>query len=480
MLRSSLRSPRFRPGLGVFLSLACALAAALTKAPFAEAATFTKGPYLQALGQTEVTIQLELSLESPASEQVSIAISGPGGLTRTVSAPSDRAGGLFHRIRVDNLTPATTYEYVATFGEAKSEKGRFTTAPPDNRPFRFILYGDNRTDHAAHAAVIRAIEATPSDFLLHTGDMVHKGNNPADWQAFFDIERALLRDRCVFAAVGNHELTAPDPSGEMAFLRYFFGGVPSGVRDVKSQGDAKAAGDAGAKSGSLIAPLYRSFRWSNTRFFLLNAMDSWTGDDRRWLDEELERSLGEEGLVHRIAVLHHGPFSSGPHGANKRLAAGNVVDLLRERRVSLVVAGHDHAYERGFGGGLRYIVSGGGGAPLYARKTVQPETLTFESVHHFVEIAVDGDRVETVARRASGTIIERCSFRGLSPWICGESATSPSIQAPPPTAKAAAASSCACATAGAPPSQDERQAPAPLWASLSLLFALARRRARNA
>src|SRR5262249_1176962 len=147
-----------------------------------------------------------------------------------------------------------TYDYRISDGGEISDEGHFTTAPGHDgaasgtipqppAPFRFLVYGDSRTDHAAHAAVVRQMILTEGSFLVNTGDMVREGKDAADWQTFFDIERALLRDRCVFAAVGNHELTRGDPAGEVAFLRYF----------------------GGADDGRDNGRLYGSFRWSNTR-----------------------------------------------------------------------------------------------------------------------------------------------------------------------------------------------------------------------
>lgn len=441
-----LRRSRSRRGSSAALAIGGALFL-LATAAHAEGPPFRKGPYLQSLGQTGVTIKMELSVEASKSEPPSIEITGPDGKPRVVSSRSTSSPSSFYPIRVDGLEPATSYSYVAVVGSARSERGQFTTAPPDDRPFRFVLYGDSRSDHATHAAVVRAIEGVRSDFLLSTGDLVYKGDIEGDWQAFFDVERSLLRDRCLFAAVGNHELatssTAPPPEakGAPAFVRYFGGdpGVPEGLREA-------------------IAPLYRSFRWSNTRFFILNAMDSWTGPERAWLRDELDRSLREPGIVHRVAVLHHGPYSSGKHGANKRLADGDVVTLMRERRVDLLFAGHDHVYERGEGRGLKYIVSGGAGAPLYKREKSAPETEVFESVHHFVEVSIDGDRIETVAHRASGGIIERCTFKGDAPWSCSGAGPSsaPSPSANPTGARvpiepaAASSASCACGVVGEP------------------------------
>ena len=50
-------------------------------------------------------------------------------------------------------------------------------------------------------------------------------------------------------------------------------------------------------------------------------------------------------------------------------------------------------------------------------------------MHHFVEVAVDGDHVSIVAVRASGGTIESCGFRGMGPWDC-DAARPRSVAAP--------------------------------------------------
>jgi hypothetical protein len=211
--------------------------------------------------------------------------------------------------------------------------------------------------------------------------------------------------------VGNHELVRGAPAGGVAFLRYFGAEEPDGrPRDR----------------------LYGTFRWSNTRFFLLNAMDQWTGEERDWLRAELDRALAEPGILHRFAVMHWGPWSSGRHKGNPALASGEIVELMAARKVDLILAGHDHIYERGEGRGIKYLISGGAGAPLYAKAVDAPETRTFESVHHFVEVAVDGDRVSVVARRAAGGTIEACGYEGAGSWDCDAGRPAKSSAAPPP------------------------------------------------
>lgn len=352
---------------------------------------FVVSPYLQALGATSVTVKLELPAPAPAEVQITRA--GDPAPSLVVKSEGARA---FHALRASGLAPATAYNYVVSAGGARSERGRFTTAPTDARPIRFLVYGDSRSDPAAHAAVVRAMTAAPSDFLINTGDMVARGNEPEDWRAFFAVEAPLIRDRCLFAAVGNHELYLGSKDGEVAFLRYF----------------------AGAEGGQELTRLYGSFRWGSARFFVLNAMDGWTGPERAWLRGELDRALNEPGLTHRFAVLHWGPFSAGKHGDNPALREGDVIAMMRDRKVDLVLAGHDHTYERGTGHGLKYVVSGGGGAPLYPSRRATREAAVFEAAYHFVEVAVDGDRVTTIARRVDGGVIDRCGFTGAGGWDC--------------------------------------------------------------
>jgi MYXO-CTERM domain-containing protein len=366
-----------------------------------------------------------VKVELLAPDPVSVEVTGPDGVAKKAQIAEARR---FQSVRIDGLSSSTSYAYrvLAGAGAVASDEGRFTTAPADARAFKFIVYGDSRSDPAAHAAVVRAILATPSDFLVHTGDMVARGDEEDDWKSFFDVENPLLRDRCAFASIGNHELLGDNGSGAAAFLRYF------------------ASPDEGGKDRP---KLYGSVRWGNTRFFLLNAMDDWSGEARAWLKDELDRAANEPGLAHRFAVLHQGPHSAGPHGGNERLHKNGVMPILKEGKVDLILAGHDHTYERGTGDGIKYVVSGGAGAPLYPRKTKDSETAVFESVHHFVEVTVDGDKVDLVVKRASGSILEKCGFVGAAAWNCDKPADAgPKAGTAPIDMQRSGA--CGCATPG--------------------------------
>ena len=407
-----------------------------------------KGPYLQALGPTSVEVRAEL--DAPGAVSVKITAAGDGGAPRTVR---DDAAVTMHVVRIDGLHPATHYAYTlalassASGGDAGTAKGEFTTAPASDSkaPFSFLVYGDNRTDAASHAAIIRTMLELPSDFVINTGDLVQDGASDANWQSFFDVEAPLIRTRNVFSCVGNHEIT--DGAGAN-FLRYL--------------GPTYDARGGGGKP-----KLYGSFRWADARFFLLDAFESFdSGPERAWLDDELARADAETGLVWRIVVMHQSPWSAGPHGGNPRALRAGIPELFAAHRIDLVLAGHDHIYERGFASGIRYVISGGGGAPLYEIERRLLSTRKVEAVHHVIEATVEGDAVRLETKRADGSVLERCSMtKGREGWDCDPAPgppnkieTAPNV--PPPPAK----HGCAVGAARG----REPFAPAPAFSALAL------------
>jgi MYXO-CTERM domain-containing protein len=381
-----------------------------------------KGPYLQALGSTSVEVRAEL--DAPAAVVVKVAGVDDGG----AHASHDDVAGTMHVVRIEGLRPATRYSYALTLPAAPAGteaasgwKGEFTTAPESSSkgPFSFLVYGDNRTDVASHAAIVRAMLELPTDFIVNTGDLVQDGASDPNWQSFFDVEAPLLRSRNVFSCVGNHEVT--DGAG-VNYLRYF-----GPTYDAHGGGKPK---------------LYGSFRWANTRFFLLDAFESFESSlERAWLDDELARADAEPGLTWRIVVMHQSPWSAGPHGGSSRALRAGIPELLAAHHVDLVLAGHDHIYERGLASGVRYVISGGGGAPLYEVEHRLASTRKVEAVHHVIVFTVDGDSARLVTKRDDGSVLERCGMaKGHDGWDCD----------PPP---AAAAKSDSPASLPTPPAK---------------------------
>ena len=102
-----------------------------------------------------------------------------------------------------------------------------------------------------------------------------------------------------------------------------------------------------------------------------------------------------------LAVWHQPRFSSGPHGSST--ATRPLLKLLYDAGAELVVNGHDHDYERFAPArpdgtadpahGIRQIVAGTGGAPLYPfRKTLAPNSEVRDNEHKGVlQLTLDVD-----------------------------------------------------------------------------------------
>lgn len=382
-------------------------------------ARFVRAPYLQDLGTRQVAVLFEVDSATGAK----LEIFRDKDVVKTAASNKEAS----HEILVSGLEPATAYRYTLTLDDNTTDQGSFTTAPEDARPFSFVIYGDNRSNPYAHAAIVATIRKTPHDFLVHTGDMVYNGSDLQDWREFFSIERDLLRERCVFPTIGNHEIAMPTSDGALRYARMFRVPAPPEA-----------------------AERWYTFRWSSARFFMLDAQDDFSTNERAWLEKALEDAKNEPGVVQRFVVLHHGPYSSGLHGANESLRVARIPELLRKHKVDLVISGHDHTYERGDANGLRYVVSGGGGAPLYREYRAEKTTLKFEPTYHFIKVDVAADGLTTTAIRHDGSVIESCRLNaagwgcGATPPSAGTAALTGAVPTPTPPAPAPKARSCGC------------------------------------
>jgi hypothetical protein len=394
-------------------------------------AALAKGPYVTAVAETTATVRAELSSAAPVTLEVvredagaspDVGGGGDAGAARRFASKS----AAMQVIHCDGLTPGTRYAYSLLVVGSPAGRGHFITAPApsSSAPQTFLVYGDDRTDDDAHAAVVRAMSAVPAEFLVNTGDMVADGGSAANWATFFTIEHDLLRERPLFAAIGNHELY--DDTAGAAFARYFGFEGPDGMHP------------------------YGTVRLGAVRLFFLNGMNDFAGGpEREWLERALATADAEPGVAWRIAVVHQGPWSSGPHGPNTRLVGAQVPQLLAAHHVDLVLSGHDHLYERGDAGALKYIVSGGGGAPVYRDIHPTGTTRKVEPVHHFVEVTTTPEALRIVAHRADGSILERCGFTRGGPWDCDAASSAASGARGYPDASSPLGSSAA-STSGAP------------------------------
>ncbi len=277
------------------------------------------------------------------------------------------------KITFKGLQPGATYSYDFQVNGRMIE-GSFKTPPVGPAPFHFVVYGDTRSRHEVHQRVVDAIVKAAPDFVIHTGDLVATGDDTALWSRFFSIERELLGRSVFFPAVGNHEHNS---------TQYFM---------------------------FLQAKPYYSFDWGSAHFTILDTDFGNIPDKAKFWQEQyewLENDLAKNQRADlRFVVFHHPPYSAiKKRGINEDTV--KFVPLFEKYKVHAVFSGHDHAYEHFLQNGVHYIVTGGGGAPLYDVDSPLPGiTQKLEKVEHFVDIKVDGKRAAIEALALDGRRID--------------------------------------------------------------------------
>ncbi len=371
---------------------------------------FLKGPYLQRVTRTGITIMWQAAPPAPAR----VIVVAPDGAERTIDVP---AAGI-HEVRLEELAPGTRYAYRVE-SEGKVGRGELVTAPGPTEPFSFIVFGDTRSNPGPHRSLVERIRREVPDFLLLTGDMVDDGSKETDWQMFFDIERELLAENVFFPAVGNHDRHGRN-RGADAYRRYLSvpGDSPSPER-------------------------YYAFTYGNSRFLVLDSNEHSFAltDQTAWLEKELRLAAADTAIAHRFVVMHHPPYSTSLHGGQPELRE-MWTPIFERYGVEAVFSGHDHTYEHAFKHGVRYFVSGGGGAPLYpkdpraAREDVEA-SVYFERTLNFLRVHVAGGFVEIAAMREDGSLIQTVSWGSLPKLHVARAAADARPAAPPKVTVAA-------------------------------------------
>jgi 3',5'-cyclic AMP phosphodiesterase CpdA len=132
-----------------------------------------------------------------------------------------------------------------------------------------------------------------------------------------------------------------------------------------------------------------------------------TARETRWLRRTLRHDPA--GVRWTIPIMHHPAYSAGVHGSDITVRRA-WSPLFARFDVPLVLAGHDHDYQRSRRiRGVTYVVSGGGAE---TRPTGRAWfTAVSRSVLHFVDLAVYRDRILVRAVRQNGRVFDRFTLR---------------------------------------------------------------------
>lgn len=340
------------------------------------AVAISKGPYLQNATTSGITVCWVTAGECVGS--VSWQPASGGGPEKCVS---ESRAVRYHKVRISGMTPYTQYAYSIGIKGGDSAGSTFRTAAAPFQGFKFAAYGDNRTQPAVHKAVLARMMEFAPDFVIQTGDLVANGEMENQWDEFWEVVRPLVRNTPYYPALGNHE------RGGSPYYRYF---------DVKRE---------------------YGFDYGNAHFIALdtNRPESEHRDQERWLRKELAT---HQDATWRIVFFHHTPFTCVAMEDRRKAAVrlrSRLEPIFREGKVQLVVCGHDHNYQHHLSNGIHYVVTGGGGAPLYEIRPDTPNLVKAKKAHHFCEIQVDGTSMSIRAVEPSGAVIEEFDLSAERP-----------------------------------------------------------------
>lgn len=235
-------------------------------------------------------------------------------------------------------------------------------------PWRFVVTGDSRPEWgdpvpvtSTFTEIIRQVNALdpPALAVVHTGDIVLGCTVDRDFlkdefDAFLAARKTLRPP--LYVAVGNHE-----------------------DYDAVSQ----------AMFVDRVGPLYYSVTIGGSAFFFLDdvshAPDRYAKFDEQelaWLDAGLAAAAGAE---HRF-VSFHVPICASTYKdwmEVKPPVSDRIMKICESRSVTAVFQGHVHVYDETERNGVRYFITGGGGAGLDAEG----------EQHHYLLVTVDGPSV---------------------------------------------------------------------------------------
>ena len=252
--------------------------------------------------------------------------------------------------------------------------------PLPNKPntLHFAVIGDNGNGDTRQYDVGAQMLNWHSRFnfpiVLMLGDNIYGSDRPQDYEKKFAIPYKGLLDRGVkfYASLGNHD------SREQRHYKHF----------------------------NMDGKLYYSFKApkEDVRFFALEStyMDQ---DQLKWIEDELKKANEKW----KIAFFHHPLYSSArTHGSQLKLRAV-LEPLFIQYNVSLVLNGHDHAYERiKPQNGIQYFLEGSSGKLRRGDLRSGSPLTAFgnDTTRTFMLMEIDGDNMTFNAIDMAGNVID--------------------------------------------------------------------------
>ena len=278
----------------------------------------------------------------------------------------------YHAV-LPRLSADTRYDYEVTHqGAAPPLTGSFRTAPAGRATgFRFTSFGDQSipakvgrgvgpaTPNAGY--VVDAVDRLDPLFHLLNGDLCYANvsDDPVrTWRAFFANNQRSASDRPWMPCLGNHENEVGNgPEGHLAYRTRFT--LPdNGSREFAGNWYAFTAGPIRVISINnddvcLHEGGFSFHRRDNVPDYRAKSYDPYIrgysrGRQKRWLERTLRAASTDPDIDWIVVCMHQAAMSSAHFNGGDLGIRQEFLPLFDVYGVDLVVAGHEHHFERTF------------------------------------------------------------------------------------------------------------------------------------
>ena len=220
-------------------------------------------------------------------------------------------------VKLEGLTPDTTYYYQVGDGEKWSEVLTFTTATDaKNGDTNFFIFGDIQSNSTSKvtAAISKITGADKKfDFGIQTGDAIDDVTKFANWRSYLTTLNAQkLSGIDLFHALGNHE---------------YYGDA-----------DGITAGNIFALSRSDAGSFY-SAEYGSVYVAVVN-----NGGNLSATIGEVQRDAQKSDCIWKVLVIHEPIY--GTESEMDSEARKEIVSMIGKAGIDFVFTGDDHAYAR--------------------------------------------------------------------------------------------------------------------------------------
>ena len=301
----------------------------------------------------------------------------------------------FHLATMTGLEPGEEVSYRVGDGNTWSSEISFTTIDPEANRFEWISIADHGISGEADLVSDAILADSDAQMVTISGDISYANGDQSIWDDYFNFNQESMQNIPWMTSVGNHE---NEPGIEFEAYQHRF----------DSEGEIEVEPFWYSRN---LPGVHMIFMSSEHPYDSSSAQFSWLENDFSTIDRE---------ITPFVIVYSHKPMysSNSYHGSEFELRE-SLESLFITNQVDIVIAGHDHFYERthpvkaevvqAAGEAPVHLVIGVGGRDAYEElDEPQPEWSAYRenNTYGWTRLVYDGEAqtLDLTHHRTDGTI----------------------------------------------------------------------------